>query len=961
MSDAVDRINAVLGHRFRIEKELGSGGFATVYLAEDIRQRRKVAVKVLHPEVRGAVTADRFLREIEISAQLVHPNIVPVFESGEESEFLYFVMPYHGDSLYGRLARERQLPVADAIRIALEVADGLSYAHRQGIVHRDIKPSNILLSGGHALVADFGVARAISHSAHTSLTEKGIAVGTVAYMSPEQASGDELVDGRADIYGLGCVLYEMLAGVPPFRAVTPQAVMVRHMTEPPPSLEYSRPGIPASVDAVVRGALAKLPADRYTSVDEFQRALRAAMVKAEFGYAPPDPARIAGRRPARLSPVGRAALVTGVVAIAALVALAGRSWLSGLRPGLDPDQLVVFPLDDRAGGGIDGAEVALAVLNAIKFGEPLRPIDGWNHMTPAQRSNADLLNADTARSLSERVGAARFVQGRVLRSADSITVVLALYDTRGVAETARQSATASITEYSASHVGLQAARKLLPALIDPGRTIDISPVLDRNPTAIARWIEGEKHYRLSQFAAALDAYEQAIAEDSLLTFAALKGALAANWHDQPTRARRFLERAIAGIDALPGRYRHLALGLEHYATGRADSAVSRIRAALEVDPEWSEAWMMLGEVHRHLMPDGVLPGETDRAAFEEAARLDAGFSPPLIHLTEQALREGRLEDAARWQKRLNEAGADPDRMVELDVMHGCVRNGPERTDWRRLVTLTPGVVFNAAKLLSAGALQSACAKAAFRALLDQPELAGTYAWASMLGLQGVLIAEGRHSEASILIDSTALHARAALTWLMVDAVAGAPMQAQGERVRDALVEAFGSAYAGVGGRTRYLLGSWHAMRGEASQVVAIRDSLLVRAAAGQDALPNLFAQALSARIALLSNDTAQALATWSALRPVSPREALNYEFADALPAERLERARILLSRGHFDEAIAAAAIFDHAEPIVFLPFVPESLVIRIQAAQARRRRSEVKEYTDRLRILGRADLVVESS
>ena len=216
MADLLSQVNTALADRYRLERELGRGGMATVYLAQDVRHRRRVALKVLHPDLAYALGPDRFLREIEVAANLTHPHILPLHDSGEAAGLLYYVMPYvEGESLRDRLTREIQLPVDEALQIAREVADALAYAHRNGVVPCDIKPENILLSGGHALVVDFGIARALGQAGAERLTETGMAVGTAAYMSPEQASGERQVDGRSDVYSLGSVLYEMLAGEPP--------------------------------------------------------------------------------------------------------------------------------------------------------------------------------------------------------------------------------------------------------------------------------------------------------------------------------------------------------------------------------------------------------------------------------------------------------------------------------------------------------------------------------------------------------------------------------------------------------------------------------------------------------------------------------------------------------------------------------------------------------------------------
>src|SRR5687767_4501876 len=227
MSGVSDRLSAALADRYRIERELGQGGMATVYLAEDLKHKRKVALKVLKPELAAVLGAERFVQEITTTASLQHPHILPLFDSGTADGFLFYVMPYiQGETIREKLNRETQFSVEDAVRIAAEVADALDYAHRHGVIHRDIKPENILLSDGHARVADFGVARAVEAAGGEALTGTGLAVGTVTYMSPEQSAA-AAVDGRSDIYSLGAVLYEMLAGEPPFGGPTPQAVMVR--------------------------------------------------------------------------------------------------------------------------------------------------------------------------------------------------------------------------------------------------------------------------------------------------------------------------------------------------------------------------------------------------------------------------------------------------------------------------------------------------------------------------------------------------------------------------------------------------------------------------------------------------------------------------------------------------------------------------------------------------------------
>jgi len=277
VADLVPRLQAAVAGRYAIERELGRGGMATVYLARDLKHHRSVAIKVLAPELAAALGRERFLREIETAARLTHPHILPLHDSGEADGLLYYVMPYvDGESLRDRLNREKQLAIEDAVAIACKVANALSYAHSHDVVHRDIKPENILLSDGEAVVADFGIAGAIEAAGGGQLTRTGLVLGTPAYMSPEQGAGERALDGRSDVYSLGCVLYEMLAGEPPFTGPTGQAIIAKRFTDPVPSARRWRETVPVPMDQAIMKALARAPADRFATTHQFAEALRAA-------------------------------------------------------------------------------------------------------------------------------------------------------------------------------------------------------------------------------------------------------------------------------------------------------------------------------------------------------------------------------------------------------------------------------------------------------------------------------------------------------------------------------------------------------------------------------------------------------------------------------------------------------------------------------------------------------------
>ncbi len=291
MTDALTRLTTALADRYAFERELGAGGMATVYLAQDLKHNRRIAVKVLRPELAAVIGAERFLKEITTTANLQHPHILGLIDSGETDGLLWYAMPYvDGESLRDRLAREKQLPVADAVRIASEVASALDYAHRHGVIHRDIKPENILLHDGSALVADFGIALAAS-TAGTRMTETGMSLGTPHYMSPEQAMGEREITARSDVYALGCITYEMLVGEPPFNGPTAQAIIARVMTDDPRTLTGQRKTIPPYVEAAVFTALQKLPADRFATAAEFATALSTPTMTTQWTTAAAAPAR----------------------------------------------------------------------------------------------------------------------------------------------------------------------------------------------------------------------------------------------------------------------------------------------------------------------------------------------------------------------------------------------------------------------------------------------------------------------------------------------------------------------------------------------------------------------------------------------------------------------------------------------------------------------------------------------
>jgi len=426
--DVRDDLVTALAGRYDIERELGHGGMAIVYLARDARHDRHVAIKVLRPELATSLGAERFLREINIAARLTHPNILALHDSGNAAGMLYFVMPHvEGETLRDRLEREHQLPLDDALSITRQVGLALDYAHEHGVVHRDIKPENILLLGDHVLVADFGLARALYTAGTIRLTESAVAVGTPAYMSPEQAAADPEVDGRTDLYSLACVLFEMVAGTPPFKGATGAALLAQHLTATPPSICAQRPHCPPSVDSAVARALEKTPADRFRTAREFYAALTAQQPSpAPAQY---SPAGAAISRPPRFAVAG-SALVVVVALGAAFAVMKGRRSEAEAPGSAGRAAYVVLPLtaSDPASRADTGA-ISQALADALGEWDGVRVVGAREVGDELSRLRGTArLTLDDALAMAGRLGGTRLVWGQIDAQSGRRMARVSVYD-----------------------------------------------------------------------------------------------------------------------------------------------------------------------------------------------------------------------------------------------------------------------------------------------------------------------------------------------------------------------------------------------------------------------------------------------------------------------------------------------------------------------------------------------------
>ena len=614
--------SSTIGGRYAIEREIGHGGMAWVFLAKDLKHHRPVAIKVLRPELGAVIGAERFLREIEIAAKLTHPHILPLFDSGESSGLLYYVMPYvEGESLRGRLEREKQLPLDDALKIAREVADALAYAHCCGTVHRDVKPENILLKSGHAMVADFGIARAMSDATETKLTGTGMVLGTPAYMSPEQVAGDTGIDGRSDVYSLGCVLYEMLAGEPPFTGPTAQAIFARRMTDPVPSLRTVRERIPEQVERAITKALARAPADRFTTAGHFAGALSETAL-------PSPPAR--GIRPRWRIAAGVAGALVVLAAIALAIAQFSRPSVA-----MSAARVAVLPFAVRGGESFSFLSEGMVDLlsRGLDGAGELRTVDPGTVFTAVgAKGDAGTIDVERGRALSRRVGAGMYVLGSVNSVGNRLRIQAALYDN---ADLSTEALTRASVEGDSGQIfslvdDLTAQLLAKRSSGTVSRLAGTAAITTRSLGALKAYLNAENRLRTASLQAkkldsAITMFQQAIQEDSSFALAHYRMAVAAGWANRPTLSTAAAARALALSNRLVDRDRRLLAAYVVYRRGAADDAERQYRAILEDYPDDMEAAFQLADVLYNYNPLRGRPRQEAREPFKQVLDVDPGF------------------------------------------------------------------------------------------------------------------------------------------------------------------------------------------------------------------------------------------------------------------------------------------------------------------------------------------------
>ena len=657
------QLRAALAERYEVMGVLGEGGMATVYRATDLKLGREVAIKVLRQVLSESIGAQRFVNEIQIAATLQHPRILALYDSGEAAGFLYYVMPLvEGESLHARLDREKQLPIEDAIRITRDVANALAYAHARGIVHRDIKPGNILLHGGEAIVADFGIALALKKAGGDRLTMTGISIGTPAYMTLEQASGEAAIDARSDVYSLGCVLYEMIAGIPPFSGRTMESVVRQHVAAPVPRISVMRPNVTPALEETIERALAKAPADRFRSVSEFLAALDAPATGTRSRAREDAPRRQLTRR-----------LGIAIVAGIALAVASAAGWLVFKRATrIVPDEslIAVLPFEVSGDSSAQFLREGMVDLLTTQLGSlsGSRPLDSRTVLSAWGRAVPEGEEPSTSekRRLAASMGSRWYVQGRVIEVGAELSITASIVDV--VTDSAINGSAQGPRDSLFSLVDRLTSQLIAGSVNEPARRLQ--DLMSVSLAAVRAYLDGRAALRAGALERARARFTAALEFDSTFALAALGMASSGVWPQQAGQSAalsRGLRTGYALRERLSRRDQLLFEAWVRPTTEPGHSVRDQVTGwerAVESAPESPEA---LYELADRLYHQGEQIGIVDaqvraESLFARALALDSAFAPPLAHLVELAVRSNdrravrRLAALSRVESSTADAG-----------------------------------------------------------------------------------------------------------------------------------------------------------------------------------------------------------------------------------------------------------------------------------------------------------------
>lgn len=645
----LDRVRSALVGRYSVVREVASGGMATVYLAEDLKHSRHVAIKVLRPDLTATIGADRFLREIEIAAGLQHPHILPLYDSGSASGLLYYVMPFvEGDTLWDRLSRSGSLPVRDALRIADNILSALEYAHRKGVVHRDIKPSNVLIStsGGHAMVADFGIARAVSAAVGEGLTVTGAAIGTPGYMPPEQAGG-KAVGPATDVYAVGVVLYECLTG--------------RRWSFDADPQEADWSGVPSAIEPVLKRALAWSQQKRWSDAASFSRALQAAEQRA-----------LPWRRAGWLA----AGLAAGLVAIG----VGARALLDRSSSGLPSvHRLAVLPFSVRGSeeysylgeGMVDLLSTKLDGAGTWRSVDPRLVLSMLTRHGGVREGGS--VDPATGRRIAQRLDADLYILGSIVEVGGQLRLNASLYrEEEGLDAVVQASAEGEPTDVLGLLDGMAAQLLAGQDETSDARLTQLALVTSSSLPALKSYLRGVRALRAQEYTEAAAAFDEALAFDSTFALAWYQRSVTADWLLRSDVAKESAERAVRYSDRLSDRDRRLLEALRTARRGEVAEADRLYRAILGIYPDDVEAWSQLGELLAHFGPQWRMGFEVSREPWERLAELQPDRAAAYVHLARLEASRRNFDALDRMARRVIQLVPEGDRTLEMRMLQAFV-------------------------------------------------------------------------------------------------------------------------------------------------------------------------------------------------------------------------------------------------------------------------------------------------
>ena len=950
----------LLGDRFRIEQPIGRGGTGTVYRAYDQRAKRVVAVRILNPDDSSGDGHQHRDAEVRRTAALRHPNIVPVFDSGESAGSLYFVMPFiEGESLADHLAAHERLPLAEVRRIMVGVLSALAYAHETGVIHRDVRPSHIVLSNGEVLLTNFAI------SQPTTLTDRKredgtIEVGTPDYTSPEQTGATTAVDKRTDIYSAGCILVEALTGQRPLPAALRQA-LAREEHDPELRRLTSRlAGTPDLLRCATR-AIALNPADRFQTAQAFLHDLLDAVDQAPIVPATlpmPDGALSAVSALRQRNAIRTLAIAATVLAVAITGIVLARRARSLSARSVDIRSVTLFPLVPLDTANRDttfAAQATNAFLGSLLYTQFYTGRDG-SRLVDANgvASNPNRSTSDHA-AIVERSGGGTYVDGTWWRD-DSlhlrfvvhmqgrrpVTHVTAL--ARGTSGNGAGEFTAWVTMQTLGH-----PEALNDNVLHSGQFEGYIP-------------PGLQAYREQRYGEAARVFREVNLREPPYPFAALIGAEAASWIDRPREAQFLSGFALRGQMNVVASARALEMtrGFDFFVFNRADSAIAHLRRVVSRDGPALEAWLALGTIYDRLAPRAANPDSLAADALAHASAIDSDFLPSLYLRLVLSVRRGdtatsaallhQLNDYAKRLGRTAEFGTESNELRAAVLIVRCTTGGAASAPWD---SMPVAAVIEAARALTASGLrQPDCARTAWERAFSA---AGRDSRLNVLqGLQTTLIARGQIADAQRLLDSDTTVNRTLRGWLTItDAMveADTALNARAAAAADSTLQLFQSHPSLIGDEALWYLGLWLAHSSQADKLRVVHDTLLGRVTLSTDDRQRHFQQSLAARVALARGDTSSAITLLSALTPSADRSTLTWTPSAAHGADRLLLAELLLAKRQFADAVAVASYFDAGASVTYPIFLWRSLQIRAMAASRLSNRAALAAIRQRQRAL----------